>query len=193
MKRLWLILFVINSLLGQSLLTKIFPYKKHTLVFSENEKEYELPMRSFVIIGLKDGSVLPPRKYTGFSPTKKKIRTDAFFSTTISLNEIQFVKVGTRPKYLKSILTGAFSGYILSYILMDDYDTRRKRAQASSGGQQVWLFPNSFWRWILYVPIGIGGGLFYAESYTVIYSDIIELRSPIINEKDSFISISNSK
>jgi len=192
MKRLWLILFVINSLWGQSLLSKIFPYKKHTLVFSENEKEYELPMRSFVVIGLKDGNVLT-RKYTGFSPTKKKLRTTAFFPISISLNEIQYVKVGTRPKYLKSMLTGAFSGYILSYILMDDYDTRRKRAQASSGGEQVWLLPNGFIRWIFYVPVGIGGGLFYAENYTVIYSDKIELRSPIINEKDSFISISNSK
>tara|TARA_Y100000739_G_C20412882_1_gene375326 strand:+ start:39 stop:617 length:579 start_codon:yes stop_codon:yes gene_type:complete len=192
MKHLWLILFVINSLWGQSFLSKIFPYKDHTLVFSENEKKYELPVGNFVIIGLKDSSVLAG-KYTGFSVTKKKIRIAAFLSSPLSLDEIQYVKVGTRPKYLKSIVAGAFSGYALSYILMDDYDTRREKAQASSGGQQVWLFPNSFWRWILYVPMGIGGGLFYADNFTVIYSDKIELRSPIFNDDGLYISISNGK
>ena len=103
------------------------------------------------------------------------------------------MKVGTRPKYLKSRLIGAFSGYALSFILMDDYNTRREKAQASSGGQQVWLLPNSFIRLVFYVPIGIAGGSFYAENYTVKYSDKIELRSPIINDDGLYISISNGK
>ena len=70
------------------------------------------------------------------------------FFNHISLDEILYVKVGTRPKYLKSRLIGAFSGYAPSFILMDDYDTRREKAQASSGGQQVWLLPNSFIRFV---------------------------------------------
>ena len=37
MKHIWFILFVINSLWGQSFFSKIFPYKDYTLVFSENE------------------------------------------------------------------------------------------------------------------------------------------------------------
>jgi|TARA_A100001037_G_scaffold123693_1_gene112406 positive regulator of sigma E activity len=192
MKHIWLILFVINSLWGQSFLSKIFPYKDHTLVFSENEKEHQLQVGSFVIIGLKSGDILE-NKYTGFSITKRKLRMSGLFFNHISLDEIQYVKVGTRPKYLKSRLIGAFSGYALSFILMDDYDTRREKAQASSGGQQVWLLPNSFIRFVFYVPIGIAGGSFYAENYTVKYSDKIELRSPIINDDGLYISISNSK
>ena len=73
MKHIWLILFVINSLWGQSFLSKIFPYKDHTLVFSENEKEHQLQVGSFVIIGLKSGDILE-NKYTGFSITKRKLR-----------------------------------------------------------------------------------------------------------------------
>ena len=73
------------------------------------------------------------------------------------------------------MLNGALGMYGLSFILLDDDDTRLKRARANKSEGQIWMYPNRFIRWLFYVPIGAIVGLWYSEKYTIIYSELLKI------------------
>ena len=89
--------------------------------------------------------------------------------------DINSIQLGSKPKSVESMLNGALGMYGLSFILLDDYDSRRKKAQANSSSGQIWLYPNSFIRWYFYVPTGVYWGKLYSEKYTIIYSELLKI------------------
>ena len=177
MKR-FLPLFILTGLLfGQSFISNIFQYKLQPLSLKKGDDVVIVQIGDRIKTVMNDGRIING-SYVGISLLKQKIKISVFRNHYVSYNDINSIQLGSKPKSVESMLNGALGMYGLSFILLDDYDSRRKKAQAitqANGTGQTWLYPNSFIRWLFYVPIGAIVGLWYSEKYTIIYSELLKI------------------
>ena len=175
MKR-FLPLFILTGLLfGQSFISNIFQYKLQPLSLKKGDDVVIVQTGDRIKTVMNDGRIING-SYVGISLSKQKIKIGGFWKHhNVLYKDIKSIQLGSKPKYVDAMLIGALSMYGLSYLLLDDYDSRRKKAQANSSSGQIWLYPNSFIRWYFYVPTGVYWGKLYSEKYTIIYSELLKI------------------
>ena len=174
MKR-FLPLFILTGLLfGQSFISNIFQYKLQPLSLKKGDDVVIVQIGDRIKTVMNDGRIING-SYVGISLSKQKIKIGGFWKHNVLYKDIKSIQLGSKPKYVDAMLIGALSMYGLSYLLLDDYDSRRKKAQANSSSGQIWLYPNSFIRWYFYVPTGVYWGKLYSEKYTIIYSELLKI------------------
>ena len=168
-------LFILTGLLfGQSFISNIFQYKLQPLSLKKGDDVVIVQTGDRIKTVMNDGRIING-SYVGISLSKQKIKIGGFWKHNVLYKDIKSIQLGSKPKSVESMLIGALSMYGLSYLLLDDYDSRRKKAQANSSSGQIWLYPNSFIRWYFYVPTGVYWGKLYSEKYTIIYSELLKI------------------
>ena len=175
-KRIITLLLFMGLAWGQSFLSNIFQYKLQPLSLKKDDDVVIVQIGDRIKTVMNDGRIING-SYVGISLSKQKIKIGwgFFLKHNVLYKDIKSIQLGSKPKSVESMLIGALSMYGLSYLLLDDYDSRRKKAQANSSSGQIWLYPNSFIRWYFYVPTGVYWGKLYSEKYTIIYSELLKI------------------
>ena len=146
MKHFLPLLMLTGLLFGQSFISNIFQYKLQPLSLKKGDNVVIVQTGDRIKTVMNDGRIING-SYVGISLLKQKIKIRSVFRNHyVSYNDINSIQLGSKSKSVESMLNGALGMYGLSFILLDDYDSRRSRAQANSNGGQTWLFPNSFVR-----------------------------------------------
>ena len=174
MKRFLPLLMLTGLLFGQSFISNIFQYKLQPLSLKKGDDVVIVQTGDRIKTVMNDGRIING-SYVGISLLKQKIKISVFRNHYVSYNDINSIQLGSKPKSVESMLNGALGMYGLSFILLDDDEARLKRARANKSEGQIWWYPNSFIRWLYYVPIGAMVGLWYSEKYTIIYSELLKI------------------
>jgi len=175
MKHFLPLLMLTGLLFGQSFISNIFQYKLQPLSLKKGDNVVIVQTGDRIKTVMNDGRIING-SYVGISLLKQKIKIRSVFRNHyVSYNDINSIQLGSKSKSVESMLNGALGMYGLSFILLDDDDTRLKRARANKSEGQIWMYPNSFIRWLFYVPIGAIVGLWYSEKYTIIYSELLKI------------------